>query len=311
MRFFASAALVAAVALASPAPALAQDRPATKADKVDELLRQLGAEGYDEREAATQALIKAGPRVSARVRKVYQETKDPEVKARARFILEKVGAPNPEKKEPQRTRPRRPNAPKAAPNPFGRGGQNPFGQGGMPDMEKLFKDFGMGGDVNKLFAELFKEFDFNKIFEEEFKRLQEGQPGQPRQRQRVFRFQGGPNGLKRVDPKPAAPAAPADKNRSAMGLVVEDMSPTLRAQLSLPKEGGLVIAQIIEGSFAESSPLKSHDILLKVNGKTIKELPELVAALKKGPAKVEVLRAGARKTITVPKLPAKTKRKDF
>ena len=106
------------------------------------------------------------------------------------------------------------------------------------------------------------------------------------------------------------PGGPAAFMRSAMrlGAQVEPLSPTLADQLDLPKGQGLVVNHVVPDSAAAKAGLKTHDVLLEIDGKkvptNIGELARLLADIKTdATVDVVVLRKGKKETIKDVKLP--------
>jgi hypothetical protein len=76
----------------------------------------------------------------------------------------------------------------------------------------------------------------------------------------------------------------------------------LRAQLDLPENAGLIVANVVPDSPAAKAGLKQHDILLRANDKDLHEMPDLSElVLAQGPQKgqitLEVLRHNKRETV--------------
>jgi len=101
-------------------------------------------------------------------------------------------------------------------------------------------------------------------------------------------------------PPSQAPAAPGGRE---LGLRVETVSDTLRDQLSLKENEGVLVAEVKAGSVAEKSGVKEHDIFLKIGGKAITDRfqfrAEVLGAMGKPEFEVEILRAGKRETVKV------------
>jgi PDZ domain len=77
---------------------------------------------------------------------------------------------------------------------------------------------------------------------------------------------------------------------------------TLRAQLDLPENQGLVVANVVPKGPAAKAGLKQHDILLKGNGKELREMKDLVDLVmsegaKKGQITLDVLRRNKHETV--------------
>ena len=101
-------------------------------------------------------------------------------------------------------------------------------------------------------------------------------------------------------PPRQAPLAPGGRE---LGLRVETVSETLRDQLSLKENEGVLVAEVKTGSVAEKSGLKEHDIFLKIGGKPITDRfqfrTEVLGAMGKPEFEVEILRAGKRETVKI------------
>lgn len=113
---------------------------------------------------------------------------------------------------------------------------------------------------------------------------------------------------------PAPPAPPmfpgmfGQQHQARLGARVEPPSADLIEQLDLPKGQGLVVRHVLPDSAAAKAGIKSHDVLLELNGKAVPnrvgELSRLLADIKPD-AKVEVvvMRKGKKETIRDVKLP--------
>lgn len=104
---------------------------------------------------------------------------------------------------------------------------------------------------------------------------------------------------------PGWPMAPAVMpNRAWLGIEFGKVSQELAKQRGLAEPTGVLIRRVVEGSPAERAGLKADDIVLTCNDApiaTAQDLVARVAALKPGAeVKLEVLRDGERKTVTVP-----------
>jgi serine protease Do len=74
----------------------------------------------------------------------------------------------------------------------------------------------------------------------------------------------------------------ASVQQEALGLKLEDLTPSLARELDLNATGGLVVSAIRPGSAAESSGLHVRDVILEVNRKRINDLSSYDSALKSG-----------------------------
>lgn len=131
-------------------------------------------------------------------------------------------------------------------------------------------------------------FDDNlqKLLEEELNRLR-----------RPFR---------RFDPPapsdPAPRQAPVPGGRE-LGVKVQDVGETLRDQLSLQGNEGVLVTEVKPGSPAEKAGLKEHDILLKLEGKAVTDRwqfrADVLSALGRPEFELEILRAGKKSIVNV------------
>jgi hypothetical protein len=93
-----------------------------------------------------------------------------------------------------------------------------------------------------------------------------------------------------------------------LGVTIDKPSSTLAEQLDLPKGQGLVVTQVNADSAAAKAGIKSHDILLELNGKTVPndagEFKKILADIKPDkPVDAVVLRKGKKETIKGLSLP--------
>lgn len=135
---------------------------------------------------------------------------------------------------------------------------------------------------------------YKKAIEQAMKQLRENQPrlwmAEPQGRQPQFRD------------VPIARTAVLARGR--LGVTLQPVPEAVVEQLDLPKDKGLLVAGVAEGSPAAKAGIKANDILLSVAGKDVAADPgaatRQVAALKPGEATdVVVLRKGKKQTISV------------
>lgn len=87
-----------------------------------------------------------------------------------------------------------------------------------------------------------------------------------------------------------------------LGVRCEQLSPAMRAQLSLKDDGGLLVVSVADDSPAKKAGLQRHDILLKAGPTPLHALPDLlraVDAVKEHEMTVTLLRAGKQQEVKV------------
>jgi serine protease Do len=93
-------------------------------------------------------------------------------------------------------------------------------------------------------------------------------------------------------------------HRGIMGIKVQSISPALAAGLNLPRDWGVIIADVFPEMPAEKVGLKIQDIILSMNGKHIDSLPifgiNLFLINPGEQVKLEVLRGSERLSFNVP-----------
>ena len=105
-------------------------------------------------------------------------------------------------------------------------------------------------------------------------------------------------------PRPEAPPgqAPIPGGRE-LGVKVQEVGETLRDQLGLKENEGVLVTELKSGSIADKAGLKEHDILLKLDGKAVTDRwqfrADILTALGRPELELEVLRAGKRQTVKV------------
>ena len=114
-----------------------------------------------------------------------------------------------------------------------------------------------------------------------------------------------------VRPNLPPPGDEDDQSRSAppkfwiglLGGAIPADNP-LRAHVDLPENHGLLVAKIVEKSPAAKAGLKQYDILLKGNGKDLREMKDLIDLVmsegaKKGQITLDVLRRNKHETVNL------------
>jgi membrane-associated protease RseP (regulator of RpoE activity) len=85
-----------------------------------------------------------------------------------------------------------------------------------------------------------------------------------------------------------------------IGVSISPLEPALRAQLQLPKSGGLLVTEVFKDSPAEKAGLKVNDILLEFAGKPLTDQSKLVEAVQANgekPVTLSWMREGDRRSV--------------
>jgi hypothetical protein len=223
---------------------------------------------------------------------------DPKQEEDLRERLKKFKAPPQDGPKPEA--PRKP-APKPQEEPEGddEGGLFALDEEMMEQFRGLMEQFGM--DPEQFFDQgkdgkyRFKQ-DWQQLFkgmERFFKDIPKGLPGLEPGEDPEPEPAPAPK-KKAVEKKPAAP-------RVWLGIQGEDVGDDLRAQLDLP--GGVLVADVTPGSPAEKAGLKKSDIVVKLDGRPLKDadgLAQFMGSAKAGQeVAVTVLRKGKEQTMKV------------
>ncbi len=184
-------------------------------------------------------------------------------------------------------------------------------------------------DFRKIHPELVKKYDLDRHlggkpktvttdeFDEWWQQLKKGMPGlgpvpgldQPfdEDLQKLLEEQKELFGRLRRAPRNPAPETPPRQQPvpggREFGVRVDPIGETLRDQLSLKEDEGVLVAEVKAGSIAEKAGIKEHDILVKLSGKTIGDRwqfrADVQTALGKPEFELELLRGGKRETVKV------------
>ncbi len=93
-------------------------------------------------------------------------------------------------------------------------------------------------------------------------------------------------------------------HRKVVGAVVQPITSALADALNLPRDHGIIVADILPGGPAEDAGLKIQDIVLSVDGRPMQSLPQFASFLflhdKGDKLKVDVLRGEDRVSLEIP-----------
>ena len=91
--------------------------------------------------------------------------------------------------------------------------------------------------------------------------------------------------------------------RGQLGVVIQDISPRLKAAFDLPSMNGSVVSQVLKGSAAERAGVKAGDVILAVNGTAVENSSDLRNAIGFLPVgetvELSILRDGERRNLKV------------
>jgi len=91
--------------------------------------------------------------------------------------------------------------------------------------------------------------------------------------------------------------------RTWLGVQLQDVTSRLKERKNLTTSEGAYVDEVVEGSPAERAGIEEGDVIVKFDGTTITDSDDLTSAVHKTPpkseVKVELLRKGDRKTISV------------
>jgi serine protease Do len=101
-----------------------------------------------------------------------------------------------------------------------------------------------------------------------------------------------------------------DEPKYVLGIQLMPVDDTLREHLDLQEGDGLVVAGVLAESPAEKAGFQEHDVVIRVDGKDVESVEDIVKSVQTAGENEEelavtVVRSGDRKTITV--VPAKRK----
>lgn len=316
------------------APLRAQEKDKKIEAEFQSLAKKIGAVDFDEREDATEKLIRFifdHQDFVPKVKKLYRETKDAEVKARALYVLGKYQEALPQVRRskvkkgsidlgtitiPRAKVKKGPNGPiidlgtitiprdtiKKAPKPPARKG---LPQKPLKIVPKSLKSYDFDTDLDDIFCErtdidlgqVFEQFgvpgDFATIIEE----LWEGQ--EFNLKELIERLQNLQKRGRQLSQKQTQRQL---KKRKPLygGVGFKKPSAFAQTQLGLKPGEGLVVVEVKTGKWGFQNGIKVNDLVLTVNGQAARQA-YLFDSFKEAPGSVTVLRKGKKVTLKVAK----------
>jgi hypothetical protein len=330
--------LVMIAALASAAALFAQDEK-----QIQDAIRSLGAESFEEREKATADLKKIGAPALDALKKAAEENGDPEVRVRAKRLVEEIAKPPAPKRPPGRAPVFRPSvlSIRKAGDATVYAMQPPDGdaiefhraaQGGV----KLIYPDGKGGKAEAEAESIEKFVTDQKELAEKYGITKEGieyggtrmsfsglqglnlppfgVPAVPLPPQLDDLFAESEelrkafDELRRGERRWTNDRWPADffGREVIRGAQVGPVPDVLRSQLSIPEGQGVVVEAVREGSTAAAAGVKRHDVILEIDGRKVTNPADLRTLLKRD-SKVKALRGGKEQTLQ----PAPAEKKEY
>jgi len=315
------ATLILLLAPAPPSAALAGSAPEGKQDqdRIQDLIRKLGSDDFTTREQATEELRKAGKTAVVPLQKAVDESQDPEVRQRAKDLLEEMAKAPP---------PRR-NAPAPLPGVPGMRGSSvtvrsfngdstyTITPGDGSPMLKFQKAAAGAVKLHYLddqgaskVAEAESVESFVKDHKELAQKFGISEEGIDYAGSRVsFKGPGTPFALPRftlpqrpgrVPPPPVPVPSEEPETTPVAGALLAPVDESLRAQLEIPDGQGAVVTKVTAGGLADTLGLRKNDVLLEVDGRKI-AAPDAAKGLIRKDSSVVVLRKGKRETLSAKK----------
>ncbi len=284
---------------------LAQD-----AERIQELIKKLGSEEFAIREEATEELKKIGKPAQEALRKAPAESEDPEVRQRAKSLLEEAPKETPRRALP--SLPGRPGMRGGSVSIRSVNGNTTYSITPGDGSPVLTFHKAVSGQVKLDYTDEKGEsksaesptFDgFLKDHKELAQKFGISEEGIDYAGSRVsFKGMGMPqfNFPRALPPRerrvPALPPAEEEPGTAVAGAQLEAVDEALRAQLDIPEGQGAVVTRVAPGSAAEALGLRKNDVLLEVDGKKIVS-PESANGRITRDSKAIVLRKGKRETL--------------
>jgi len=290
-------------------------------DRIQDLIKKLGSDDFSTREQATEELKKTGKGAREALKKAADESEDPEVRQRARTILDELAKGEKAPPQPRRAVPgqgfqgfssvtvRTVNGDSTYTITPGDGSPALTFHKAQSGQVKL--DYTEGGESKSASSANLEAFlKDHKELAQKYGVSEEGinyggsrvsfkGPVFPRLNQPLFPLPQRPNRV----PPPPLPQDDEDEGTPVAGALLAPVEDSLRAQLEIPEGQGAVVLQVTPGSLAAAIGLKKSDVLLEIDGKKITS-PESAKGLLMRESRAVVLRKGKKETLG-------EKKKDF
>jgi hypothetical protein len=281
-------------------------------DRIQDLIKKLGSDDFTTREQASEELKKAGKGAREALKKAAEESEDPEVRQRARTILD------------DQTKAEKPAAPRRIVP--GQGLQGFSGVAvrsvngdstytitpadGTPVLTfhkaqagNVKLDYIEGGESKSVASATLDAFlKDHKELAQKYGISEEGidyggsrvsfkGPLFPKFNQPLFPLPQRPN-------RALPPPIPQDDEEGTpvAGALLAPVDDALRAQLEIPEGQGAVVTKVTPGSLAAALGLRKSDVLLEIDGKKI-TAPESAKGLLMRESRAVVLRKGKKETL--------------
>lgn len=299
--------------------------------KIREAIRGLGSENFEEREKAAAELRKSGAPALEALKKAADESDDPEVRARAKRLVQEIEKPAKAKSRAPGIRPgmsrltiRQSNGDTVyAINP--EEGEPIEFQRSKDGAVKLTYPDGTGGQAEASAESLEKFLSEQKTLAEKYGISKEGieyggtrlsfgarralpavprldvpelpgMPGWPDLEEFKTLREDLRRAFEELNKSRTFPPDMWERNffggeATGRGLQLTPVPGVLRTQLAIPEGQGVVVESVREGSAADAAGLKRHDVILEIDGEKVSGPADVRTHLKRE-SSVKVLRAG-------------------
>jgi hypothetical protein len=254
--------------LALPAAAQQTQPAQTRDARIAELIQKLSDEKFDTREAAQRELVAIGA-PALRALEEASRSPDADLAARATEAISQIRGGRGQAPAAPESREPRPQDLEAPPLP-------------VPDMRDVFRELPPEfQQMQKMLEEMLR----GQLPDQDEQPTPDGQP-----RVRVWQWSNGP--------RPQAQGI--DR---ALGLELAPATPALRAQLGIEGAEGVVVNDLDPSSVAAQAGLQRYDVIVGVDGRSVRSARDLQVMLKKA-TRVELYRRAQQQALEVPALQA-------